>query len=1037
MGRADSHRLLAGVAAVANDRIREHAVRLIGEHVDIGALALAFTDSDAASAEMLVAGSDFYPRMLADIASATSSIHINQFGFRSGAAGDEFAEVLVKKASDGVPVRLIVDLRGSDPERASRHLYDRLSAAGVEICVVRALKPRTRVGPIGGGGSARWNVDGLGHFDHRKLTIVDGRIGWVGGAGIEDHFADGRFHDQFIRFTGPVVNQLALVFVASFRWLGGTIPASQIDAIIPTLEAGADAVPAIVLHNAPGPYRPITAAIAEMLDGATETLDIANPYVTDRRMIGKIANAARRGVSVRLFVPASANNWACAAAQHAHHATLLDAGVRIIEHPRMLHAKVFVADRQDVLAGTCNLDAWSLKRFLEVDVRIRSADLAFQFEERFAAPAELVSGRRTPADRQARASEGDTVRNDLAGALRRSSMMSENAPGSQVPGEESSLQEPATEPLTESDGPRSTAESSWQSRLRRSRERLSTWPGVASMAIVVTVVGAWAPWSVDGPVRLGGLEASHDGWLAALYALVAIAAVKRLARRTWPAIVVTLICGLAVLLFVLGDAPPPGSDRAWGWWLTLIGGLTIVVAAAATAVVRLRGDSEQRWVTPPFSRRRTALGGLAVAGTLLLLLVFVRVLFVTEHSNWPPPPDAVTAEQAEATTEEFVAGSPRPRDVDIDYAWSSAATVEPWAEGTEFYPRIFDDVRGAESSVHIIMFGWNSGEIGTQLAEILHEKLAEGVEVRILVDDQGSDPDGDSEDMYSALVDAGAQVEANDTIQLDFDGLFVDRELDWRQDEFGRAEHRKLYVIDGVVAWTGGAGVQDHFADGRFHDVMVRVTGDVVRQAQAVFLTSFRAHGAPMPADLGAYFPPQPDAGSLPTALVQVIPGGYVSATQAIRDMIDNAERRVDVMNPYLTDTDIIQRLIAASERGVEVRVVVSETSNNKYAEAALSHHYPALIDAGVEVWEYPGAVVHAKVLVADDQVNFGTVNLDAWALYRDFELGMIVEDPATVDLFETRLFEPDIARSRRAEPPSGLIDRASAWMWDKFGYFL
>jgi cardiolipin synthase len=142
-------------------------------------------------------------------------------------------------------------------------------------------------------------------------------------------------------------------------------------------------------------------------------------------------------------------------------------------------------------------------------------------------------------------------------------------------------------------------------------------------------------------------------------------------------------------------------------------------------------------------------------------------------------------------------------------------------------------------------------------------------------------------------------------------------------------------------------------------------------------------------------------------------------------------------MNPYLTDADIIQRLIAAAERGVRVRVVVAETSNNKYAEAGLSHHYRSLINAGVEIFEYPGAVVHAKVLVADDRVSFGTLNLDAWALYRDFELAMIVEDPTTVDLFESRLFEPDIARSERAQPPSGVVDRVQAWMWDKFGYFL
>ena len=88
---------------------------------------------------------------------------------------------------------------------------------------------------------------------------------------------------------------------------------------------------------------------------------------------------------------ANANNWACAAAQQSHHGTLLDAGVRIVEHPAMLHAKAFVQDGDTVLAGTCNLEAWSLKRFFEIDLRVRSRDLADQFEHRFAAPAELWS----------------------------------------------------------------------------------------------------------------------------------------------------------------------------------------------------------------------------------------------------------------------------------------------------------------------------------------------------------------------------------------------------------------------------------------------------------------------------------------------------------------------------------------------------------------------------------------------------------------------------------------------------------------------
>ena len=146
-----------------------------------------------------------------------------------------------------------------------------------------------------------------------------------------------------------------------------------------------------MLHNAPGRFRPITDAIAALIDGARDTLDVVNPYVTDRGMIGRIVAAARRGARVRLFVPANPNNWACGAAEQFHHKRLLEAGVQILGYPTMLHAKAFVADGERVLVGTCNLEAWSLKRFFEIDIGFESADLAAQFDEQFFAPAEEVS----------------------------------------------------------------------------------------------------------------------------------------------------------------------------------------------------------------------------------------------------------------------------------------------------------------------------------------------------------------------------------------------------------------------------------------------------------------------------------------------------------------------------------------------------------------------------------------------------------------------------------------------------------------------
>ena len=426
------------------------------------------------------------------------------------------------------------------------------------------------------------------------------------------------------------------------------------------------------------------------------------------------------------------------------------------------------------------------------------------------------------------------------------------------------------------------------------------------------------------------------------------------------------------------------------------------------------------------------------AGTAAFVAAGIcTALRTDERPSWPPPPGAVTADEAMTAVADFASGDPRPGDVGLPYAWSTAATIEPHAGGSEFYPRLFADITAATSSVHILMFGWKPGIPAGELRDLLVDRLAAGVEVRVLVDAFGSRPHGLSESMYRSLAAAGAEIVVKAFVPPRQDGRYPDAGRRWWRTLPFRADHRKLFVIDGTTAWTGGAGVEDHFYDGRFHDVMVQVTGDVVRQAQAVFLTSFRSHGAPLPADLTPYFPPPADPGSIPTALVQVVPYGHVSATQATREMVDGVTGRLDIMNPYLTDGALIDRIVAAARRGVDVRVVVSEESNNGLATAALRHRYPELIGAGIEIWEYPGAVVHAKLIVADDRVQFGTLNLDAWALYRNLEVAMIADSAEVAERFEDRVFAPAIARSRPGTPRSELSARVVGSLADRITYFL
>jgi cardiolipin synthase len=441
----------------------------------------------------------------------------------------------------------------------------------------------------------------------------------------------------------------------------------------------------------------------------------------------------------------------------------------------------------------------------------------------------------------------------------------------------------------------------------------------------------------------------------------------------------------------------------------------------------------------PRRRLRAAGAAAALGGAVLTGAALRRVLSTAERPCWPPPADAVTPAGARAATEAFAADrGARRRDAALPFAWSTLATAEPWVEGEAFFPRIVDDVAAARSSVHILMFGWREGEVGTALAALLARKAAEGVIVRVLVDGYGSKPYKEAREMFTGMAAAGVRIVVNDVLPPARLGHFPHAQrLDPRQHELGTADHRKLYVIDGEVAWTGGAGIEDHFRDGRFHDVMTRVTGDVVRQAQAAFLTSFHAHGGRLPADLGPCFPAPADPGSVPVALTQVIPGGFAAATQAVREQLEGAGARLDVMNPYLTDRGMVDRILAAARRGARVRLIVSATSNSGQAAAALKHRYAELLAAGAEVHEIPGTVVHAKVVVADDTVSFGTLNLDAWSLHRDSELMLLARSAELAARFEERLIEPGIARARRGTPPDGRRERLRSALWHTLATFI
>lgn len=442
-----------------------------------------------------------------------------------------------------------------------------------------------------------------------------------------------------------------------------------------------------------------------------------------------------------------------------------------------------------------------------------------------------------------------------------------------------------------------------------------------------------------------------------------------------------------------------------------------------------------------FRHRLKQLMRVVLALFLVALVVgWWNVLRIVEHDSWPPPADAVMAAQSQAITEEFARrDDPRRDDIAIPYAPSTVSEVQLFAGGEEFFPAMLDDIAAAEHSIHIAMFVFTPGRWGEQFADALIQRANEGIEVRLTVDRFGSKITGWAEDMYRDLAAAGIEVAVNDVFPLQATGLLPDRSVTWSQDEVGRADHRKMFVIDGRIGWMGGAGFDDHFHTGEYYDVHVRVQGDVIRQLQAVFLTGFVAYGGPLPGEegaLAAYFPEADDPGDIRTTVLLNVPGGHLPGTQATRALLDNADERIDILNPYLSDPGIIDQIVEAAERGVHVRAVVPEESNSPPAQAALEHRYPELLDAGVEMWESV-PIMHAKVLIADDATIVGSLNYDAWAMYRNMEISLLFEDAGVAEDVRQAFVDPSVAAASPGEVTDSTVEQVRNWFWDKLTYFL
>jgi cardiolipin synthase len=315
----------------------------------------------------LVNGSQIYPAMLNAIRTAETNITFETFVFRDG-VGATFVEELSAAARRGVQVRMLLDWLGS--RTMDQHL---LQAARVAGCDLHVYHP-----------PSWYHLGRLNNRTHRKLLIVDGKLGFTGGVGMGIEWKDGLkglppWRDSHFKAEGPVVAQMQAVFVDN--WIKATGRVLHGAEYFPKLPPAGDMDAQMFGSSPVGGSVSMHLMVLLALGAARTSIDIENAYfVPDKLTVESLCSAARRGVRVRIVVPgrytdARVGRWAA----QGLYGALLAAGIQIYEYqPTMMHCKVLVIDGVWSSVGSANFDDRSFRLNDEANLNVFSEELARQ-----------------------------------------------------------------------------------------------------------------------------------------------------------------------------------------------------------------------------------------------------------------------------------------------------------------------------------------------------------------------------------------------------------------------------------------------------------------------------------------------------------------------------------------------------------------------------------------------------------------------------------------------------------------------------------
>jgi phosphatidylserine/phosphatidylglycerophosphate/cardiolipin synthase-like enzyme len=347
-------------------------------------------------------------------------------------------------------------------------------------------------------------------------------------------------------------------------------------------------------------------------------------------------------------------------------------------------------------------------------------------------------------------------------------------------------------------------------------------------------------------------------------------------------------------------------------------------------------------------------------------------------------------------------------------------------EASRFLPAMLEAIHHAQHYVLVELYLMESGRLADRVSEALVQAVNRGVTVCLLLDGFGSM--GLSSQDRRRLVSAGVQLRFFNP--LGFHSLARNLSRD----------HRKIVVVDGELAFTGGFGAVDEFLDA-WYEIAVRVEGRVVADWEGLFRRLWRsrltrpdksqAHSQPLPVQ------------RKPPYLADGVRGRVMSARgyryQAIRhslhQRVGQATQQLWLCTPYFVPTfPLRRRLVRAARRGVDVRLLLPGAQHDhpgvRYAG---QRFYQAMLKAGVRIYEFQPTFIHAKFVLADEWVSIGSCNFDHWNLHWNLEANQEVEDPGLAQQVR-ELFEGHFAASEEVDAAAWAArpwkQRAKEWVY-------